>query len=502
MFRKTIIFITLLLSLVACNAEEPVLLVMQTSEGKASVTIAVPTETRVLPTKTASATQALTPSTTPTKPLPSTTTTPKPTSTPTAREEPTATFDTGMAVTYTPAPAALCPDIDPNLNPDFTELLAEPYPHIEQPILDYLNTGGSKQSVIAALTTPWMTNPEEFYIERDITGDGVTELIVGFIGFYVFGCSDGEYTTIFSRDPEANLQPPRILAVKDLNLNGISEVAIYYGDACGSNSCGGLIVFEWNGEIFTGLFENDPDYDYVEFVYMDAAFTTEFTDIDKNGTTEIILHGKLPIFSIYHDGLPWRVKHDTYMWNGASFVLHHREFDDPEFRFQAVQDADLYASYGEFDRALTLYQDAIFSDELEWWSPDRQRYYQLQLQASYDSFPTPTPSSANPDEYHYLASYARFKIMVLFLIHGWLPEAEIVYDTLQEIYPEGRPGHEFAQMANEFWREFQISNDINKACSQAIGYARENQEILTYLGSDYHGWQSFIYTPDMICQFK
>jgi hypothetical protein len=436
-----------------------------------------------------------------------TTTTNKPSSTPKPNflfisETPSATYDWMSVVTFTPAPPAQCPKIDPTLQPIFLETMTDPFAQVGQPILDYLNMGGSKESVLRAFLGFVEEKEDDSFFEKDVTGDGVSELFINYISIYIFGCEAGKYSIIFQLDPEAELIEPIILKSKDLNGNGIPEIPIYYGDSCGMNSCGGLALIEWTGEKFVGLFENDPEYDFLEFINMDAAFTTEFRDIDLNGTIEIILHSNLPVWVVYRDGFPWRVKHDTYMWNGIRFVIYKTEYANPEFRFQAIQDADLYALYGEFDRAQKLYQDAIFNDKLDWWSPDRQKIFQDQWYAKQEGSPTPTLGAPDPKEYLYLASYARFKIMVLHLLRGWIPEAEVVYRTLQEKFLEGQSGHEFADMADKFWIEFQASNSIGLACLKAIDYARENQGILRYLGSDFHGWQSHTYDPEDVCVFK
>lgn len=78
----------------------------------------------------------------------------------------------------------------------------------------------------------------------------------------------------------------------------------------------------------------------------------------------------------------------------------------------------------------------------------------------------------------------------------------MVYDTLQEKYPAGQPGYEFAAMAKDFWQEYQTSQNIGQACRKAIDYAAAHPEILGYLGDYYHGSQSKIYQPEDVCPVK
>jgi hypothetical protein len=196
------------------------------------------------------------------------------------------------------------------------------------------------------------------------------------------------------------------------------------------------------------------------------------------------------------------------MWNGEAFAFYRTEYARPQFRFQAVQDADQATRWAEYDNALDLYQQAIFSDKLDWWTQERRAYEQILWDSRWYAgslTPTPTPlpfPTSDPNEYPNLAAYSRYRIMLLHLLRGYLPEAKIVYETLQEKFPADQPGHEFAEMATEFWNEYQTSHDIGQACNQSVEYARSHSEILTYLGSDYHGWQSHEYAPEDVCPFK
>jgi hypothetical protein len=207
----------------------------------------------------------------------------------------------------------------------------------------------------------------------------------------------------------------------------------------------------------------------------------------------------IPIWSEYVDGLPWRKETRTCTWNGEKYVLTRTEFSLPEFRFQAVQDADRAALAGEYDRAIDLYRQAIFDDQLDWWSADREMY-EIQQVAFETPVPWPTPIP-DPAEYYYLAAYSRFRILVLHVLRGFTSDAKIVYDTLQAKFPDGEAGYEFVEMAALFWDEYQGSSDVGAACGKAIEYAAAHPDILPYLGSHYHGDQDHTYVPDDVCPF-
>lgn len=306
-----------------------------------------------------------------------------------------------------------------------------------------------------------------------------------------------------------------------MNLDGMSEIVIQ------SYSLSWTVIVinewdsehpEWSDEYFKDLIMvDDPSYGFSGGVATLDNAEVELRDIDRNGTVELILQGGIPYLlslgSLYANGYPWREETDVYMWNGEAFVLWSVVFTPPEYRFQAVQDGDRASLAGEYDAALAFYQEAVFSDKLEWWSLERKENILAYEQSRWSAGSMPFPTLPAPDllEYPNLAAYARFRILLLHMLRGYLPEALTVYNTLQEKFPAGQPGHAYAEMAAAFWDEYQASQDIGQACGKAIEYAAANPvEILGYLGNnDYtdptypyvFGDQSLTYQPKDICPF-
>jgi hypothetical protein len=154
--------------------------------------------------------------------------------------------------------------------------------------------------------------------------------------------------------------------------------------------------------------------------------------------------------------------------------------------------------YGEFSRALVLYQDAIFSDKLDWWSKER-------FESARDSiinFTTPTVIAPDSTEYHRLAAYAYYRIMLIHLVQGHESDATTVYNTLQEKFGNDPYGHPYVEMATAFWDAYQSTHKMYAGCAAAIEYAAEHPDILIPLGSDYHGAQSHQYKPEDVCPFR
>jgi hypothetical protein len=183
------------------------------------------------------------------------------------------------------------------------------------------------------------------------------------------------------------------------------------------------------------------------------------------------------------------------------------EFSAPSYRYQAVQDGDHAMLRHEYDKALAFYQGAIFDEKLLGWSPAHKErskaLHQFTWDPSYHGTPTPVVPLDDPQEYPNLAAYARYRIMLLHILAGHMPEAQTVYKTLQEKFSEGQAGHEFALIAEAFWDEYQRSQSIEGSCAKAVAIAEEHKDLLKILGSDYHNdSQDIMYEPKDVCPFE
>jgi hypothetical protein len=104
---------------------------------------------------------------------------------------------------------------------------------IEQPTLDFLNKGGSPDKVIDVFTKGFEENEGRFF-QQDVTEDTVPELFITDFLLHVFGCKNGQYTTLLKIDPGgSSIASSWIFQIHDMNQNGISD----------------LIIGEWRGDI-------------------------------------------------------------------------------------------------------------------------------------------------------------------------------------------------------------------------------------------------------------
>ena len=364
--------------------------------------------------------------------------------------------------------------------------------------MDFLNKGGTLQSVVTRL------NGNGDPVIQDLTGDSIPEL--AFVDFgvmrqlHIFMCNKDSFK-IFSPTVDSSngdLYSMNIEATEDMNGDGLKDI-ITSQRGCSGSGCFKISVFEWHGTDFIDTAPNLSTVGLLEF---------SITDTNSDGLRDISLHGGLFGGCCMPGEYPRRMYTDIYRWNGNIFEYSEARYDSPIFRFQALQDADQYTLSNEFDNALILYQDTIFSDKLEWWSKQRSEFTTLSLQSSPPSWTDTTPPQIDPIptdikfEYSSLAAYAYYRIMLLHTVRGYESDAGTVYNTLQQKFgadPNGRP---YTEMATAFWDAYQSTHKLYDGCAAAIQYAAEHPEILIPLGSDYHGWQSHTYVPADVCPFR
>lgn len=292
--------------------------------------------------------------------------------------------------------------------------------------------------------------------------------------------------------PQSQENRANILAIHDINKNGVPEVSAE-ANGCTGSRCFRIYTFEWNGRTFV---DRSPG---IEFW---GPRVIDFKDTDNNGTEEITIYGGHPGRCCEIWAIPWRLYTMIYEWNGREFTQTRFDYDPPEYRFQTIQDADQASLKKDYERAMTLYQDTIFSDRLEWWSNERRDYETepFRFALPENAFrPTPLPDST---EYPRLAAYAYYRMIVLHIHLGETEAATIKYATLQEEFPVGNPGHPYVKMASAFWDAYQSSQNVSTACDGAVQYAAEYDDILSVLGSHYHGDQSLTYEPEDVCPFR
>lgn len=353
--------------------------------------------------------------------------------------------------------------------------------------------------------TTWKARTQVMTI--DVTGDTTPDVVMDFSFFvegqyadgavFVYACQEGQYqggavavmgAQVFSgEDPD-----PGIRAIRDMNRDEVPEIIFSYIEIIGTHANFTRLfrILEWDGSKFVDLIQGDLYYPHSARVDNGDGV---IRDTDGDGTLELVLTngvGRGP------DVIgPQRTRIEIWAWNGVAFTLASAEYSPPQYRFQAVQDGDDATLRGDYDKALAFYEQSIFDDELLGWSPGR-----LWPDSLYGTAPTPTP---DPDERPRLNAYAYYRIMLLHVVQGSMPEAQIVYETLQDEFPAGAVGHQYAELATVFWEEYDTRADIATACGKAVEYASAYaDEVLIPLSSSFYGFGQRDYAPRDVCPLK
>jgi hypothetical protein len=404
-----------------------------------------------------------------------------------------------------PAGAPICPALAPVearfQTPPFDDVasLAGAY---ESQILMNLNQGASADTLRTSLdqiTFTWgdaTWSPSADVFALDATGDGVAEIIVALLfrsqgydfsdGYlWVLRCSDSEYLPIhavYIGSPFGS-ETDGLRVVRDLNQDELPEIVVSWIENVGAHGyyTRRIAIFSWDGGRFSELVH--PDHGGIAAYNGDMALRVG----EGDGTFELVITQGV---AAYYGG-PQRGRTEIYAWDGAAFVLSSWSYEPPTFRFQAVQDGDLGTRFGEYDSALASYQRAIFDEDLYGWQP-----------GGFFDPAFPTPPIPDPEERPNLEAYARYRILLLHTLRNFLPDAEVVYTTLQTKFPAGTEGHEFAVLAKVFWEAFQFSGDLSAACSEAVRHAQtEGLTKSGVLGPFYYGEESLAYEPRDLCPF-
>jgi hypothetical protein len=287
-------------------------------------------------------------------------------------------------------------------------------------------------------------------------------------------CQGGSYTIIFSRE---NVLRGTKIITSDINQNALREINLTTYP-CADIFCKELYVYEWDGNSLVQLLHTTDDIN-----------TT--VDINNDGFLEIIGYS----YPRNGSSLPTeREVMKIYSWNSTRFA-EKILFSDPKFLFQSIQDADDAILHHEYQKAFHLYQRAILDNSLLPWSKD---FYKSETVNETEI----NPPISDPTEYPSLAAYAYYRIFLLHLVQGQEAEATSTYQTLQETFGTDPYAAPYIEMTTAFWEAYQSTQKMYDGCAAAIQYAVEHPEILTPLGSDYHGWQSHTYVPADVCPFR
>ncbi|NLS75878.1 MAG: hypothetical protein GXY76_01320 [Chloroflexi bacterium] len=412
-------------------------------------------------------------------PLP--TATPTVTSTATATVPPTATLEPrkpSPEPTATPLPPTDTPAPTATATPDYTKLWPAPpaaFSDYAEAILAYLNESPVHIVRLRAMLGDWRAITDRLggIQEADVDSDGAPEWIVTIADpapltltvpgeMLILDRTGNTYQIIYRVSAEMASLPENlaVIATQDVNADGRIELA-YTTTTCGAHTClTAARVLAWDGAAFQPL-----TVDQIELAYGEVSFENR----DGDPALELLMHGGV-VGSV--GAGPQRARTDVYDWNGSRYELEETLYDASDFLYFKVLDANAAFTIGDYTRAIALYQEAIDNQELRAW-----RDWDSEGQKEKDD----------------LRAFARYRLMVVYVLVNDLPNAEAVAIQMQDEQPD----HVYTQVSQIFLDYYVKMGTVPAACRAVTAFAFENPEAAAVL-ADY-GYANPSFTPEEVC---
>lgn len=258
----------------------------------------------------------------------------------------------------------------------------------------------------------------------------------------------------------ADVASPSDLAVfdiRDFNANGQTEVA-FTTTTCGAHTCFTTIyVIEWDGTAYRDLTGGGHEM---------AGPDISFENRDADDALELVMHGGI-IGSV--GAGPPRARTELYDWDGSLYVLSKTTWDESEYLYWKVIDANDALAAGGFQEAIQLYNEALTDDTLQTWAREEER--------------------------EELAAFSRYRLAVSFAALGDMATGQLWVEELEQEQPDNI----YAQVARLFWDTMTTSEDLATACQAVNAFAESNPETTAVLDS--YGYATPEFTADDVCPF-
>jgi len=248
----------------------------------------------------------------------------------------------------------------------------------------YLEAGGDPTTLAASLFDLGWGTPNSTVVWTDIDGDGHLDLAAGLTGapggndetgsVTLWRCQDGAYLRADIAPPRPDFGPPEIHQARDLTVDGLPELIVAY-PRCGAHTCfAQFAVYQWDGESLVDRFRGPSD----DMPFPELAL--EAADPSTPAAIEITATG---IGSV--GAGPYRMWSRTWTWDGEAraFVPGDPVLEAPRFRVHVIHDADDAYLRGDLAAAVALYRRAIDDDALLDWPAPGHRRTELAAYAAY-----------------------------------------------------------------------------------------------------------------------
>ena len=264
-----------------------------------------------------------------------------------------------------------------------------------------------------------------------------------------------EYSLAHRATRDLLILDPSLLKVDDVNRDGYTELA-FTSTSCGAHTCVTTVYILASG---TGMYR-DLTNGGIEMSFAEVSFS----DWDGDDVPELVIYGGI----IGSAGAgPQRDRTEVYRWDGLTYTLVETVWDPSNYLYFKVMDANQALLEGKYERAVTLYEQAIENPSLQIWMEESER--------------------------EELTAFARYRLSLAYLLLGDIADAKLARDGLLTEQPDNI----YAQVVTVLWDTYLVGADLTAAC-EAVGTFAAAHPATANVLADY-GYGNPTFTPEEVC---
>jgi len=235
----------------------------------------------------------------------------------------------------------------------------------------------------------------------------------------------------------------RLFQVGDVNLDGQADV-VYTLSSCGAHTCyETLEILGWDGTAFVSLMGSPLEMPYPTYTVTPGRIEAQSGGIGSVGAE------------------PQRGYSEVWELDGGVFTRTEQIWEPPVYRYHALLDGDRALLSADYATARAAYERVVGDDTLQEWIAD------------------------SAGERAQLAAFARWRLVLTYLLMGELDSAQLEYDRLQADYPAGAAGHDVAALAETFWTAYLADGHVADGCAQVVAAAEVDTLVQDFFNSSY-----------------